>query len=382
MQQTHALKRFCLALAVAVGATPLFAQQPGADPVGLRGDIGGLWFSPASDGQGLQIDVLDGGRVALTWYTFDADGEPLWLFGLGKALDGAVEVDLSRASGGRFITLPAQEAPQFSAAGRLRVDFAGCTKGTLRYTDAGAGLPDGQVALERLSSAQGARCNAEEEFAEQRILSFERGSNGFTPLFADLPRDGQEIYELDFAWEQLPDPLAGRRGLRLTGHNRSDDLAMLIRAPLQGLMPDTSYHTEIELELASSVPSGCAGVGGSPGESVYVKLGALGFAPDALVVDEGGVATLRLNFGYGQQSEGGEHALVVGNLSNTQDCENGPDGEWELKTLSTAGQDFVARTDAQGRLWVVAGIDSAFEGLTHVYFTALRVRLRPITESS
>ncbi len=380
MQPFSAFRRSCLVLVFAALSAPLFAQQPGADPVGLRGDIGGLWFTPESDGQGLQIDVLDAGRVALTWYTFDAEGNPLWLFGLGKAEDGAVEVPLSRASGGRFVTLPEQPAAQFSAAGMLRVDFAGCTQATLSYVGQGSGLPDGELALQRLTSVQGARCNVEEEFDEQRVLVFERGANGFAPLFADLPRDDQEIYELDFAWEKLPDPLAGRGGLRLTGHNRSDDLAMLISAPLQGLLPDTSYRTEIELELASSVPTGCAGVGGSPGESVYVKLGALGFEPDTVVVDEGGVATLRLNFDFGQQSQGGAHAVVAGNLSNTQDCEDGPDGEWELKTLTTSGQAFASRTDAQGRLWVVAGTDSAFEGLTHVYFTALRIRLRPIAE--
>ena len=27
--------------------------------------------SPATVGQGLQIDVLDGGRAAITWYTYD-----------------------------------------------------------------------------------------------------------------------------------------------------------------------------------------------------------------------------------------------------------------------------------------------------------------------
>lgn len=367
-----------LVMLMGLAAGPALANEPGADPVGLRGDIGGLWFDPGADGQGLQIDVLDGGRAAVTWYTFASDGSPLWLFGIGRALDAAIEVEMSTARGGRFATDATQPAPAFSASGLLRIDFAGCNDAELSYTDAGGGLPSGSAPLQRLSQPQGARCNAEEEFSEQRLLGFEHGFNGFSALFADLPVEGQDIYELDAAWEQLPAPLQGRRGIRLTGHNRSDDLAMLVKAPLRGLLPDTAYKVEMELELASSVPTGCVGVGGSPGEGLYVKLGALGSEPDTVTVVEGDVPTLRLNFDFGNQSQSGADAVVVGNLSNSQDCDDGADGEWELKTLSTRGQALRARTAEDGTLWVVAGTDSAFEGLTHVYFTALRVRLLPV----
>jgi hypothetical protein len=71
---------------------------------------------------------------------------------------------------------------------------------------------------------------------------------------------------------------------------------------------------------------------------------------------------------------------VVGNLSNTQTCDD-PNGEWELKTVSSRGQPLRARSDADGTLWVFAGTDSAFEGLTHVYFTSLRVRLLAVEEA-
>jgi hypothetical protein len=369
-----------VAIAVILAAGLAAAQSPGTDPVGLRGDVGGLWFDPGAAGQGLQLDVLDGGRAAVTWYTYDAEGEPLWLFGLGRVRGAVIEAEVSSARGGRFITDAEQPAPEFSPRGQLRIEFSDCARAQLIYTDAASGLADGQRALQRLSAPQGARCNAEEEFAEQRTLGFELGANGFSELFADLPAQGQDIYELDFAWEVLPAPLDSRRGLRLTGHNRSDDLAMLIKAPLGGLLPEHDYALELEVEIATQVPAGCAGIGGSPGEGVYVKLGALGSEPGTDTVLEGGVPTLRPNFDFGQQSQGGSAALLVGTLSNSQDCENGPDGEWELKTLSTAGQPFRARSDAEGRLWVLAGTDSGFEGLTNVYYTALRVRLRALSE--
>ena len=163
--------------------------------------------------------------------------------------------------------------------------------------------------------------------------------------------------------------------------NRSDDLAMLIKGPIDGLFPNSDYQVELDVEYATPVPTGCAGIGGSPGESVYVKLGAVDVEPRAVERDEGGTRTLRLNFDFGNQSQSGDRALVVGDMANSQECITA-DGEWELKTGSTRGIPFRARTDAAGRLWVVAGTDSAFEGLTEVYYTSLRVRLQPLPTGS
>lgn len=375
----HAILRATL-LSFSCFSAAAWAQMPAADPVGLRGDVGGLWYDPGNSGQGLHVEVLDAGLATVTWYTFDAEGRPLWLVGLGEVADSSIAVDVSAAEGGRFPLLPeaGDVAPQ--PFGSVQLAFSGCNNAELTFTSATAGIPDGQIALQRLTSAQGIRCNADEEFGEQRRFSFERGALQFVPVFADLPRDGQDIYELEFAWEKLPAPLQARRGVRLGGHNRSDDLAMLVKAPLRGLLPDTLYRVELELEFASNVPRGCFGVGGSPGDSVYMKLGASASEPLAVEQLEGSTPTLRLNIDYGVQSNSGSHALVVGDLANSQSCDDPSPARWELKTLGTRGTNFRARSDAAGTLWIIAGTDSAFEGRTDVYFTTLSARLEPVVE--
>ncbi len=173
----------------------------------------------------------------------------------------------------------------------------------------------------------------------------------------------------------MPPPLNDFHGLRLTGHNSSDDLAMLVKGPIHGLMPGAFYRVELDVDIATNAPRGCIGAGGAPGESVYLKLGAAGEEPVATVdpLDD----WLRLNIDYGQQAEEGADARVVGNLANSQDCAAGPQGEWELKTLTTQGQLILATAGDDGVLWVFAGSDSAFEGLTQYYVLALRVRLEP-----
>jgi hypothetical protein len=49
-------------------------------------------------------------------------------------------------------------------------------------------------------------------------------------------------------------------------------------------------------------------------------------------------------------------------------------------TVSTRGQPLTVQTDESGVMWVMAGTDSGFEGLTEVFFTALRVRLQRVDD--
>jgi hypothetical protein len=359
-------------------ATAVFAQDPAADPIGVRGDFSGTWYNTGQSGHGLFVEILDRSQAAVAWFTFDPAGAPIWLYGLLEVQDDKLAGTLSTVAGGRFP--PAFDPSQVSQVpwGTIELEILGCNDAVLRWNGNLPAYGSGSLDMSRLTLLQGQRCNVEEEFGEQRIYSFERGPHDFEAVFADLPVDGQDIYELDFSWAPLPAPLAARHGLRLTGHNRSDDLAMFVVAPVGGLRPEQDYRVELELELASNVPTGCVGIGGSPGDSVYLKLGVSGTRPATVVVDEGGFPTLRMNIDIGSQSQGGADAVVVGTLANTQDCEDLDNARWELMTVSTQGQPLSARTDADGVLWVLAGTDSGFEGLTRVYYTALRVRLEAI----
>lgn len=368
--------RLSLAALLALGSASATVQAQASDPLSLRGDFSGTWYDPAQSGQGLNVEVLDRGRAVVTWYTFDTNGVPMWLFGLGS-LDGPrLRAAMSRIEGGRFPPLFDSAATATRAWGELQIDFSDCGKGVLRWIPTAAGFSAGSMPLNRLTGVQGERCNSEEEFGETREFAFERGAQGFTVLFADKPQGEEAFYELDFKHEALPAPLGARRGLRLSGNNHSDDLAMLIKGRLAGLRVNTLYQLELDLELASDVPAGCIGVGGSPGEGLYLRLGASTQEPLALPSTvPGDNGWLRLNIDYGQQSQPGVNALVVGVLSNSYSCDVSVDAPWELKTLSTQGQSLQVRSDAQGALWVVAGSDSAFEGRTDWYLTALRVRL-------
>jgi hypothetical protein len=368
------------ALTLALAPLASLADVPMPPLPDPRGAISGSWYNPGQSGHGLHIERLEGGRVALSWYTYTADGRPLWVVGSGEQRGHRIVALAYKASGGRPPPLWDSAAPQLELWGELRIDFDGCNSGLLHWNTADHAFGQGSLPIQRLTRIEGLRCNAENEFGQQIAFSFQRSTMGFAPIFADLPQDANETYEIESAWERLPAPLESRVGIRLTGHNRSDDLAMLIARPIAGLEPNALYRVELEAELASNVPQGCAGVGGSPGESVYLKLGVSSIAPAALPVQEGPETMLRLNIDYGVQSQDGADAIVVGDMTTGAPASQCPQSDWELKTISTHGRHFGGRTDAQGRLWVLAGTDSAFEGLSTVYFTGLRVRLQAVAE--
>ena len=115
------------------------------------------------------------------------------------------------------------------------------------------------------------------------IYAFERDAEGWTAAFADLPVDyDPAIYELESGYRSLPDGLEGG-GIYVQGHNRSDDLFMFLKRQVGGLVPQATYAVSVSIDLATNVPLGSFGIGGSPGSSVFVKAGASTIEPDTFV---------------------------------------------------------------------------------------------------
>jgi len=202
-------------------------------------------------------------------------------------------------------------------------------------------------------------------------FSFEDGADGWVIRFADLPRDyDQSIYELDGGHRALPDGLDGS-GLYLQGHNRSDDLFMYLKRQVEGLVSGASYTVSATVDLATNAPLDSFGIGGSPGQSVYVKAGASTTEPDAAPDSTG---HLRMNIDKGNQSRGGMQMAVLGVVGH-------PDivgDEFRRKTLDSMDGPVVVEADEAGRAWLIVGTDSGFEGLTRLYYDRISFTLTPV----
>ena len=201
---------------------------------------------------------------------------------------------------------------------------------------------------------------------------FHRGTQGFVADFADYPADDPDPYELTSDYRSLPAPLESKSALFISGVNRSDDLFMFYKGHVGGLVPGARYAVTATAEIVTDVPHGCVGVGGAPGESVWIKAGASEVEP--IPVREGDY--LRMNIDIGAQSNGGDQAVVLGNMANSRSCEQ--PRQWERKSFPAGSIPEPVSASAVGRVWLLIGVDSGFESLTEVYLTRFSVSFAPI----
>ncbi|MFW6309857.1 MAG: hypothetical protein ACOC1D_02035, partial [Prolixibacteraceae bacterium] len=144
-----------------------------------------------------------------------------------------------------------------------------------------------------------------------------------------------------------------------------DDLFMFVKKQVDGLQPNAGYLVSFEVQFATNVPEGTAGIGGSPGESVWIKAGAVQHEPIPEQEDNAGVMYYRMNIDKGGQSQGGSDMQVLGDFSNETDQD-----QYTLKTV-TSENPVPVTTDNNGQLWLIVGTDSGFEGNTTIYYNTI-----------
>lgn len=195
---------------------------------------------------------------------------------------------------------------------------------------------------------------------------FQHGAQNWTAGFSDYPTNDAAIYELESGIRNLPSGFQGT-GFMLSGHNRSDDLFMFVKRKISGLSPSSKYKAQLKVTFLSNVGKDCIGIGGSPGESVYLKFGYADKEPKQEGYD--------LNVPKGDQSQDGTQAKVQGNIvAADAKC----DGSiYKAKTLHNTEKALDITTAADGSVWLFVGTDSGFEGKTTLYYQTIEVRFTP-----
>jgi hypothetical protein len=175
----------------------------------------------------------------------------------------------------------------------------------------------------------------------------------------------------DVVWQAraLPAPLSGNAYFT-GGTNKSDDLFIYSKKKFSGYRPSKQYMLSFDIEIATNQSSGCVGVGGAPGESVYVVAGAAPVEPKT-VLENG---EYRVNIERGNQASPGKASQVLGNVANSvPNC--GPQ-VYQSKTLKSSAP-LAVQSDANGDIWVFFGIDSGFEAKSTVYYKSFKAAVSP-----
>jgi len=213
-------------------------------------------------------------------------------------------------------------------------------------------------------------------------FDFRQGAQGWEAGFAEYAPEMESMMQLEAGIRPLPSELKIEgTGYYLQGMNLPDDLFMFLKRRLgtdDGVVPGQKYRIKFTIVFASNAPSGAVGIGGAPGESVYLKAGTSMVEPLAYLDPD--LSYYRMNVKKGEGTTGGgEAASEIGNIANGLsadeiDMENPPyislKRQHEHEYTVTAGPD--------GELWLLVGTDSGFEGLTGIYYQSIAVTLTPM----
>jgi hypothetical protein len=208
-----------------------------------------------------------------------------------------------------------------------------------------------------------------------RSFDFRAGASGWKAGFADYD-PAVHVIDAESGIRELPPELGAGTGFYLAGTNASDDLFMFLKRRLgeaDGIRPNRAYQVRLTIVFGSNAPSGSVGIGGSPGESVFLKAGASTQQPKPFLAEDG---HLRMNVDKGDQATGGPAASVVGAIGNGTADEGGEPAYVSLQRLHI--HEFTVRADANGNLWLLVGTDSGFEGRTALFFQRIEATLIPL----
>jgi hypothetical protein len=215
-------------------------------------------------------------------------------------------------------------------------------------------------------------------------FDFRNGALGWQAGFARYPpntdRDG--FYQLLSDIRSLPAELGvNGTGFYIQGNNHSDSLVMFMKRRLSavdGIVAGQAYQVNFTILFASNAPTGCLGPG-SPGESVNLKAGASPAEPLALLTASRPTPWLEMNVDFGGGSGLYKDALAAsstGTIANGQPCESSTH-PW-VSIQRSHQHTALVNANSKGELWLLAGTDSGYEGLTQLYYQRIDVTLTPV----
>jgi hypothetical protein len=158
-EKTMRVSKFLAAALVGVVAV----TNVHADTFTITPGITGSWYNPKLSGQGFNIEVLPNNLIGVYFYTFDPNGNNLWLTGLGVyggEFPNTASIPLTETTGGLFPPKLDPTQIQRKPWGQLTITFTDCNTASATWspTIAGSGYSGGTSPIQRLTSVAGLSC--------------------------------------------------------------------------------------------------------------------------------------------------------------------------------------------------------------------------------
>jgi len=234
------LMKTLLLVLLSLWLMPVQSQTTPFDSI-VRSEMSGSWFNENVSGAGLVLEILDDDRALFTWYTYDMNGEQMWLFGVGQVQGNEILVtDVFTTQGAPFATDISNNPAITMLWGDVRLRFTDCNNMQLQY-DGGAVFGSGAIAFSRLTHIQNHTCVDERKFLMGFTpFPFAASEAGFNTGFQIVAEHGDIVahhYDNGIPWPEM------RNGAAF------DALPQAIQAEWQGRLQRTPAGHKIYLAL-------------------------------------------------------------------------------------------------------------------------------------
>jgi hypothetical protein len=120
----------------------------------------GLWHDPDLPGQGVYLTWIATGSAVMNWFTYDSDGDHVWIQGVGEMTDGQLAFeDLYSTAASRHGIEYDPGSLRTIPWGKAVLDL-GCLAGEMEWDSSRAEFGGGSMQLERLTIPSGLDCDS------------------------------------------------------------------------------------------------------------------------------------------------------------------------------------------------------------------------------
>jgi len=121
----------------------------------------GGWFDPAKDGQGFLLEIIRSNnqkKALTTWFTYDQNGQQLWLIGVGDIVDQTITFNMIMPNGGLFGDAHDPNQVTQTSWGTVTFNFNDCNQGTASWNPVISGFNAGSMPIVRNTAINNLNC--------------------------------------------------------------------------------------------------------------------------------------------------------------------------------------------------------------------------------
>jgi hypothetical protein len=124
----------------------------------VNGALSGSWYDPSHNGEGWLVEILSENAALIYWFTYDGQGNQVWLFGVAT-IDGKTMTADMLITGGPVFG-PDYDPADFSTIpwGTLVFTVEGCDEATASYVSLFDEFGSGALEPKRVTSLAGLGC--------------------------------------------------------------------------------------------------------------------------------------------------------------------------------------------------------------------------------